>query len=113
VAVWQRADVREHDDRGAVVDGGGVREMGLAEALRRREVHARAERRGQGKGQRAVCWCWRVKVCVVFETWAKGIPRHSSGEWNEMKRNQVLGPTGISSGVVLIASDRRVFWRLD
>jgi len=100
VAVGQRADVREHDDRGAVVDGGGVGEMGLAEALRRREVHAMAERRGHGKGERAVRWRWWIRVCVVFETWAEGSPRHSkaNGEGNEMKRSQVLGPTGLSSG---------------
>ena len=54
VACGEGAHVREHDDRRAVVYGGGVRQVRLAEAGRGGEVHAGAVNgRGEGKGERA------------------------------------------------------------
>jgi hypothetical protein len=55
-----------------------VGEVGLAEARSWGEMNTRTQDRGgQGKGERAVRRRWRVRVCMVLETWAQGIPRHS------------------------------------
>lgn len=68
----------DYDDRRAVVDGGGVGEVGLAEAWSWGEMHTGTEDRGgQGKGERGIQRRWRVRVCVMLETWAQGSPRHS------------------------------------
>jgi hypothetical protein len=85
VARGEGAHVREHDDRRAVVYGGGVRQVRLAEAGRGGEVHAGAvDGRGEGKGERAAAAVRRrrrrggwVGVIAVFETWAQGVSRHS------------------------------------
>lgn len=78
VARGEGTVVWEHDDRRAVVDGGGVGEVGLAEAGSWGEMDARTEDRGgEGKGERAIRGRWRVRVCLMLETWAQGCPRHS------------------------------------
>jgi hypothetical protein len=72
VARGQGTGVREDDDRSAIIHGGRVREVRLAEARSGREVHASAhDGGGEGKGEGAAVYAqWRVKVCAVLETWA-------------------------------------------
>lgn len=81
VTFGQCTCIGKDDDRGAVVGGGGVGEVCLAEDRRRGEVHARAKNgRAEREGERAVCGRWWVKVGAVLETWAEGSPRHSKQE---------------------------------
>jgi hypothetical protein len=78
VACGEGTVVWGHDDRSAVVDGGGVGEVGLAEAGSWGEMNTRTQDRGgQGKGERAIRGRRRVRVCLMLETWAQGCPRHS------------------------------------
>ena len=111
VARGQGTGIREDDDRGAIVHGGRVGEVRLAEARSGREVHASAHDGGaEGKGEgTAGCARWRVKVCAVLETWAQGSsPRHSKRKGGTKKQicsvkvsSQVLGPTGaLKKGVL-------------
>lgn len=104
VARGEGAHVRGHDDRRAVVYGGGVRQVRLAEAGRGGEVHAGAvDGRREGVGERAAAAAavrrrrrrrgW-AGVSAVFETWAQGISRHSRlgvGSGATI-RQEVLGP---------------------
>lgn len=85
VAFGQGTGIGENDDRGAVVDGGGVGEVRLAEAWCRGEVHARTKGgRAERKRKRAVCGRRWVKVGGVLETWAEGGARHSKQGGREL-----------------------------
>ena len=82
VARGEGTSVRGHDDRRAVVNGGRVGQVRLAQAGRGGEVDAGTMNRGgQGKGERAAVVRrgrrWWIRVCAVFETWTQGSPRHS------------------------------------
>ena len=84
-----------HDDRRAVVDRGGVGEVGLAEAWSWGEMDARSQNGGgQGKGEWAIWGRWRVRVRMVLETWAQGIARHSKAGHGgiEGRLSDGLGP---------------------
>lgn len=80
VAFGHGAGVGEDDYGCAVVDGGGVGEVRLAETRGGGEVHARSEDGGaEREGERRVCGRGWVNVCAVLEAWAEGSPRHRSG----------------------------------
>lgn len=76
VTFGQSTGIGENDNRGAVVGGSRVGEVCLAEDRRRGEVHANG--RAEREGEWAVCGRGWVKVGIVLETWAEGIPRHSN-----------------------------------
>lgn len=95
-----------HDDRRAVVYGGRVGQMRLAQARRGGEMDAGTDDRGgQGKGEGVVVRRrrrrrWWVRVCAVFEAWAQGSPRHSRlgvGRRGDKTKTRSLDPTGVFS----------------
>jgi len=57
-----------------------VGKVGLAEAWSWGEMDSRTQDGGgEGKGEWGIRRRWRVRVCMMLETWAQGSPRHSSG----------------------------------
>ncbi len=81
VALGKGAGVGGDDDRGTVVHGGRVGEVGLAEPRRRWEVHARTQDGRECKRKWAVCGRGWVNVGAVLETRAEDFARHGEDGW--------------------------------